>query len=117
LAQHDALLSHGDGPEFAWIHGGRLEFRGSPTELIAQAAGKVFEVVGSPALIEELEQRESFEIVAQFFRDGKSLLRGVDREGAPSPSAQVAANITLEEAYLAFTLGQGRNVDDSELAP
>ena len=100
--------------DLALIHSGRLEFRGSPTELIARARGKVFEVVGSPALIEELEQRESFEIVAQFFRDGKSILRGVDKDGSPTASAVCAENITLEEAYLAFTLDKGRNIEDSE---
>ena len=100
----------------ALIHSGRLEFTGSPTELVKHAEGKVFEVTASPSLMEELEDRESFEIVAQIFRDGKSVLRGVDGTGKPTESATEAENITLEEAYLAFTLVQGRDVRDEETA-
>lgn len=102
--------------KLALIHSGRLEFNGSPTELVKHAEGKVFEVTASASLMEELEERESFEIVAQIFRDGKSVLRGVDGKGKPTPSATAAENITLEEAYLAFTLVQGRGVSEDELA-
>lgn len=100
----------------ALIHSGRLEFTGSPTELLKLAEGKVFEVIASPALMEELEERPSFEIVAQIFKDGKSVLRGVDGIGKPTASATEAENITLEEAYLAFTLVQGRDVSEQEVA-
>jgi len=100
----------------ALIHTGKLEFSGSPTELLALAEGRVFEIVASPGLMDRLEEREHFEIVAQMFRDGKSILRGVDGVGSPDPTAVAVDNITLEEAYLAFTLNQGRGVDEDEAA-
>lgn len=100
----------------ALIHAGKLEFTGSPTELLALAQGRVFEIVASPGLMERLEQREHFEIVAQMFREGKSILRGVDGVGSPDPDAVAVENITLEEAYLAFTLNQGRGVDEDQAA-
>ncbi|MEX0901958.1 MAG: ATP-binding cassette domain-containing protein [Pseudohongiellaceae bacterium] len=100
--------------DMALIHRGRVEFRGPPTELIALAEGKVFEIAASPALSEELERRDSFEIVAQSFRNGETIFRGVDGLGMPFKEAVPVTNITLEEAYLAYTLGQGRQITEED---
>jgi ABC-2 type transport system ATP-binding protein len=97
------------------IHQGRLEFRGSPLEMITQAEGKVFEIAASPELEQNLELKDNFEIVARTFQDGKSIFRGVGFDGFRPDGATIAENITLEEAYLAFTLDKGRKIDELEI--
>jgi hypothetical protein len=41
-------------------------------------------------------------------------LRGVLRDGS-LPNAHVVNDITLEEAYLAFMVGRGRNMEELDL--
>ena len=101
--------------DMALIHQGRLEFRGSPIEMIAQAKGKVFEIAASPELEQDLARQENFEIVARTFQDGKNIFRGVGIDGFRPDEATIAENITLEEAYLAFTLDKGRKIDELEI--
>lgn len=97
------------------IHSGRVEFRGSPLELIARADGKVIELAMEPGSTPEAELPESFEVVARLAQNGQKVLRGVSRDGDIPADARPADNITLEEAYLAFTVNQGRAVAESEL--
>ena len=90
----------------AVIHKGKLEFDGSPTSLVEQAKGKVFEISVSSTLSNELEGSENFEVVSRTYNEGNSVLRGVVKNGLPPEGSNVASNITLEEAYLAFTNNQ-----------
>lgn len=94
----------------ALIHGGKLEFIGTPAELISRAKGKVFEMRITTELLQHLELKESFEVVSQFTREGMTLIRGVDAEGLPKESARSLTDISLEEAYLAHVLGKGRKI-------
>jgi len=94
----------------ALIHEGRLEFTGTPGELISNARGKVFEVAVAREMAEELELKDTLEIVARSSEGDKTLLRGVDSEGLPVEGAKAVENITMEEAYLAFSLGHGRTI-------
>jgi len=101
--------------DMALMYEGKLEFNGPPTEMITRAEGNVFEISASSDIAQELELKEDFEIVSRTYQDGESILRGVGCNDFQPPGARLAKNITLEEAYLAFTLGQGRNVDDIQL--
>jgi ABC-2 type transport system ATP-binding protein len=99
--------------DLALLDRGRVEFRGSPTELIALAAGKVVEVDladgDGSGLVDRLE------IVQQQSVAGKTRLRGVIRDGSV-PNAREVDNVTLEEAYLAFMVERGRNVEELDMS-
>ena len=101
--------------DLALINQGKLEFKGSPVELIERARGKVLEFTVSPN--EELRLSDELEVVARTAAPGnKILLRGVMKDRARSGFDGVPADrITLEEAYLAFVINQGRQLDESEL--
>jgi len=99
--------------DIALLDRGRVEFRGSPTELIERAAGAIVEVdvagSGDAGLAERME------IVQQKSVDGRTTLRGVLRNGAV-PNARAVDDITLEEAYLAFMVGRGRHLDELDMS-
>lgn len=101
--------------DLALINKGKLEFSGSPVELIEQAKGKVLEF--TIPLQEELTLSEQLEVVARKTIGDKVVLRGVFRDPGHSASFNgvSADNITLEEAYLAFVIGHGRSLDAEEL--
>ena len=98
--------------DLALLDRGRVEFRGSPGELIALAAGKVVELDldGAPdtGLLERLE------IVQQQAVSGKTRIRGVLKDGA-LPNARSVDNITLEEGYLAFMVGRGHDAVELDM--
>lgn len=94
--------------EIALLDRGKLAFRGAPAQLVAMAAGRVIEVRVSEGAEAELANR--MELVARRATRGEIVLRGVLREGDSPANACVAADITLEEAYLAFMVGRGRSV-------
>lgn len=94
--------------EIALLDRGKLAFRGAPAQLVAMAAGRVIEVRVSEGAEAELANR--MELVARRATRGEIVLRGVLREGDSPADACVAADITLEEAYLAFMVGRGRSV-------
>lgn len=93
--------------DLAIIDRGEIVFRGSPTELVEGARGRVFEVVTSVDGEEGLV--DTFEIVSRT-REGVGIrLRGVViGDAAPPAGAEEAGGITLEEAYLAFMGARGR---------
>lgn len=101
--------------DLALINEGKLEFSGSPVELIERAKGKVLEFTVS--LTDELALSENLEVVARHTQGDKVVLRGVLRDPAHSTPFQSSAadNITLEEAYLAFVVNQGRNLEAEAL--
>jgi ABC-2 type transport system ATP-binding protein len=107
-----ADLGSGCG-DIALLDRGRLAFRGSPSELVGLAAGRVVEVSVPEAAETELAAR--MEVVARRSAGGQTVLRGVLREEDAPTDARAVEDVSLEEAYLAFMVGRGRTVD--ELAP
>ena len=99
----------------ALINQGKLEFSGSPVKLVEGAKGKVLEFTVS--LADELELTQHLEVVARTVTNDKVVLRGVLRGAAGRSrfTGEPADNITLEEAYLAFVINQGRSLDAQEL--
>jgi len=92
--------------DLALIDAGRIVFRGSPADLAARAAGRVFELVVAPQAEASLGQ--GVEIVSRTREDGRMRLRAVGRAGALPPGAESVETPTLEEAYLAFMAERGR---------
>jgi ABC-type multidrug transport system ATPase subunit len=92
--------------EIALLDKGRLAFQGSPADLLAQAAGRVFEVTVPRAEADEIEAH--YEIVSSSVTGDQVTLRGVSADGVLPPSATVAAEPNLEEGYLAFMAARGR---------
>ena len=101
--------------KIALIHSGKVEFVGTPGDLIENAKGCVFEISAEADLLQELEASEEFEIVARSFLDGKNLIRGVAKDDFSIDGAKLADNITLEEAHLAFSLAKGRKLEAPEI--
>lgn len=99
--------------DLALIDRGKLQFRGSPSELIGLAREKVCEV--SVAETQEAEIATQMEIVSRTAVDGKIALRGVITRGEVPAGARMVGDITLEEAYLAYMTGRGHHADDLEM--
>jgi ABC-type multidrug transport system ATPase subunit len=99
--------------DLALLDRGRIEFRGSPSELVALASGKVVEV--TVAETAEAQMSDRLEIVMRRAEAGKTTLRGVVKDGAAPADARIVDDITLEEAYLAFMVDRGRNVEELAL--
>lgn len=100
--------------DLALLDRGRIQFRGSPAELVALAAGKVVEI--TVAETAEAEMSERLEVVMRRAESGRTTLRGVIKEGAAPADARPVDDVTLEEAYLAFMVGRGRHVEELDLA-
>lgn len=91
--------------DLALIDHGKVEFRGSPAELIARARGKVFEMEVSPG---DEASSSTMEVVSQVNTGNGTLVRSVLASGSPPPGARPVEDPTLEEAYLAFMAARGR---------
>jgi len=89
----------------ALIDHGKVEFRGSPEELVARARGKVFEMEVAPG--EGVNGDSGLEIISQVDSGEKIRIRAVSGGGLPE-GARPVENPTLEEAYLAFMAARGR---------
>lgn len=100
--------------KLALIYEGKLEFMDVPESLVSQAKGKVKEVICSPEQLQVLDADDSFEIVSRTFEGDRSVLRGVSKRDMTVANAIEADNITLEEAYLAFTLSKGLKLPDAQ---
>lgn len=98
--------------DLALLDRGKIEFRGSPAELVALAAGKVVEV--SVAETAEADLAERLEVVARRAENGRITVRGVVKETVAD--ARPVEDVTLEEAYLAFMVSRGRNLDELEMS-
>lgn len=96
--------------DLALLDRGRVAFRGSPAQLVAEAAGKVVEVAVPEAAEAELMQH--LEVVARRAGGGQVVVRGVVNKGAAPAGARAVNDITLEEAYLAFMVGRGRHAEE-----
>lgn len=99
--------------ELALIDHGKLQFRGSPAELITLARNKVCEVAVPETA--EAEVSGQMEIVSRSTGNGKVNLRGVITQIDPPQGARMVDNITLEEAYLAFMAGRGHHAEELEM--
>jgi len=99
--------------DLALLDKGRIEFRGSPAELVALAAGKVVEM--TVAETAEAEVSAHLEIVMRRAESGKIMLRGVIKDGAVPAAARPVDDVTLEEAYLAFMVDRGRPIEELAL--
>ena len=100
--------------DLALLDRGRVAFRGSPAELVAQAAGKVVEITVPEAAEGELMNK--LEIVSRRSVDGQVTVRGVVDTGAAPAGARPVDDITLEEAYLAFMVGRGRHANELDMS-
>lgn len=100
--------------DIALLDRGRVEFRGSPGELVARAAGHVVEVTVAEAA--EAEVAAHMEVVVLRSAGGETTLRGVFSDATAPANARIVDDVTLEEAYLAFMIGRGRSVDELELS-
>jgi ABC-type multidrug transport system ATPase subunit len=99
--------------DLALLDRGKVEFRGSPGELVRRAAGKVIEVTIPERA--EAEIAERVEIVARRSAGGLTTLRGVIKDGRGPDDARAVDDITLEEAYLAFMVGRGRQIEELDI--
>ena len=99
--------------DLALLDRGSIEFRGSPAELVTLAQGKVVEI--SVAESTEAETADQLEVVARRSENGQTTLRGVVKNGGMAGTHAVE-DITLEEAYLAFMVDRGRNVEELEMS-
>ncbi|MDX1385544.1 MAG: ATP-binding cassette domain-containing protein [Thermoanaerobaculia bacterium] len=106
LSTHIVADLGGGCTEMALLDGGRIVFHGPPTGLLAQAAGRVFELTTTPALADQVET--SYEIVSRTGSSNGVRLRGVTGDGLPE-DASVVETPTLEEAYIAFMAARGRS--------
>ncbi len=92
--------------DLALIDGGKIVFRGSPQDLLAQGRGRLFELelpAGAEGRI-----APGVEIVSRQ-RDGDLMrVRAVTGTGPAPDGARVVDATTLEEAYLAFMTARGR---------
>jgi len=100
--------------DLALINAGKVQFRGAPSELIRRAHDRVCEV--TVAETAELQLSEELEVVSRNATGGMVSLRGVTRTPDLPQGARPVQDISLEEAYLAFMVEQGRHVDDLQMS-
>ncbi len=93
--------------DLALIDHGKVEFRGSPEDLISQAKGIVFEMALAEG--DKSIPIENYEIVSQEQRLNRTIIRAVSKNGELPEGSTPVDNPTLEEAYLAFMSTRGRN--------
>jgi len=102
--------------DLALIDEGKIVFRGSPSELVQNARGKVFEVtVGA---VTEAQLTQSYEVVSRSREGDGTVIRAVSGDGSAPEGARRVEDPTLEEAYLAFMAARGKveaALADSEL--
>jgi ABC-type multidrug transport system ATPase subunit len=92
--------------DLALIDRGKVVFRGSPTALLSQARGRVFEMTVDQA--DEAALPINLEIVSRVPVNGKIKLRAVAADTSLPDGATGIKDVTLEEAYLAFMAARGR---------
>lgn len=92
--------------DMALIDNGKVEFRGSPAELVTQARGHVFELNVSKE--REAEITASVEVVFQTETPDGIRIRAVAGDSGLPQGAVPVDDPSLEEAYLAFMAARGR---------
>jgi ABC-2 type transport system ATP-binding protein len=99
--------------DMALIDHGRVEFRGSPAELMKRAKESVFEITVDHQ--DESRIMADLEIVSRDYNQHGVTIRAVSGGGNLPEGARPVENPTLEEAYLAFMASRGRIGDEFEL--
>jgi ABC-type multidrug transport system ATPase subunit len=92
--------------DMALIDHGKVEFRGSPAELVTMAKGSVFELTIPRE--KEADLLAELEIVSRTNTREGIRIRAVNENGGPPEGAIPVDDPTLEEAYLAFMAARGR---------
>jgi ABC-type multidrug transport system ATPase subunit len=92
--------------DMALIDDGKIVYRGSPSELVEQAKGRVFEVLLTAGGKERI--LASYEVVSRTKENGATKIRAVSADGQLPDEARAVENPTLEEGYLAFMAARGR---------
>ncbi len=93
--------------DLALLDAGQVVFRGSPTELIKRAVGRVFDLHTVEGQEEKL-LRQGIEEVSRVAEDSGLKVRAVMGEQELPAGARIVDEPTLEEAYLAFMAQRGR---------
>jgi hypothetical protein len=96
----------------ALIDRGKVEFRGSPGELIKRAGGAVFEM--RVARRDEMDVTAALEVVSREENDDGVTIRAVSGSGELPSGATPVDDPNLEEAYLAFMAARGRSEEAAE---
>jgi ABC-2 type transport system ATP-binding protein len=101
--------------DMALIDKGRVEFGGSPEDLIKRAKGSVFEIIVTPQQYES-GMLNGFEIISREESSNGISIRAVSGNRDLPANATPVENPNIEEAYLAFIASKGRTGDslDSE---
>jgi ABC-type multidrug transport system ATPase subunit len=92
--------------DMALIDHGKVEFRGTPSDLTGRAKGSVWEIT-IPAS-QEAELGPKIEVVSRVPVGSNIRIRAVCADGSPGSTAQPVEDPTLEEGYLAFMAARGR---------
>jgi len=92
--------------DIALIDSGKIEFRGSPADLVDRARGSVFEVLLPSGA--EARLPAGVEIVSRTRDAAGTRLRAVVADGKLPERGEWVDDPTLEEAYLAFMAARGR---------
>jgi ABC-2 type transport system ATP-binding protein len=98
--------------DLALIDYGKVEFRGSPENLISEAKGTVFEMTLTEG--DKTIPEGEFEVVSQEQKLKRTIIRAVSKNGKIPEGASPVDSPTLEEAYLAFMSTRGRKTGYSE---
>jgi ABC-2 type transport system ATP-binding protein len=98
--------------DMALIDHGKVKFRGSPSGLIKEAIGLVFEITIPRQ--DEAQVTADLEIVSREDRKNEVAIRAVSRDRVLPPGARPLENPNLEEAYVAFMVAQGKKPGASE---
>ncbi len=98
--------------DMALIDHGKVEFRGSPSELVKMAVGSVLEITIPRQ--DEARVTANLEIVSREDREDKVTIRAVSDDRNLPPGARPIENPNLEEAYMAFMAARGRSIETSE---
>jgi ABC-2 type transport system ATP-binding protein len=107
LSTHIVADLGGACREIALLDAGHIIFQGPPAELLAAAAGHVFEVSVDLPTAEKIET--DYEVVSRTTANNRITLRGVAANKPLPPSATTVASPTLEESYIAFMATRGRS--------
>ena len=92
--------------DLALIDTGKIVFRGSPTELTAEAKDRVFEIDIEPGA--GADGGAGYEVVSTTRVDGKLRMRAVSTTGALPEGARPVPEPSLEQVYMAFMAARGR---------
>jgi ABC-2 type transport system ATP-binding protein len=107
LSTHIVADLGGACREIALLDGGQIIFQGPPAELLAAAAGHVFEVSVDLPTAEKIEIE--YEVVSRTSANNRITLRGVAANNQLPASASAVESPTLEESYIAFMATRGRS--------